>query len=65
MNALNGNTKQCAKYFYYSTGNDYNVCASCMIDLRDVHIELVSVIRKHVIITMQLLRPEDTISSFQ
>jgi len=48
INALNGNTKQCAIYFYYSTGNDYNVCASCMIDLRDVHIDLLSAVRKHV-----------------
>jgi len=46
INALNGNTKQCA--IYYSTGNDYNVCASCIIDLRGVHIELLSAIRKHV-----------------
>jgi len=46
INALNGNTKQCAIYFYYS-GN-YNVCASCMTDLRGVHIELISAIRKHV-----------------
>jgi len=42
ITALNENTKQCAIYFYYSMGNDYNVCA-CMIDLRDVHIELISV----------------------
>jgi len=48
ISALNGNTKQCTVYFYYITGNDY-ACASCMIDLRDVHIELLSAIRKHVI----------------
>jgi len=48
INALNSNTKQCAIYFYYSTGNDYNVCASCMINLRGVHINLLLVIRKHV-----------------
>jgi len=47
INALNGNTKQCAIYFYYSTGNDYNVCTSCVMNLRGVHIDLLSVIRKH------------------
>jgi len=49
ISALNGSTKQCAIYFYYSMGNAYAVWASCMIDLRNVHIELVSAIRKHVI----------------
>jgi len=48
INALNGNTKQYTIYFYYSTGNDYNMCASCMIDLRGVHIGLLSAIRKYV-----------------
>jgi len=48
ISALSENTKQCAIYFYYITGNDYAACASCMIDLRDVHIELLSAIRKHV-----------------
>jgi len=48
INALNGNTKQCAIYFYYSTGDDYDVCTSCMINLRGVHIDLLSAIRKHV-----------------
>jgi len=27
ISALNGSTKQCAIYFYYSTGNAYAVCA--------------------------------------
>jgi len=48
INALNGNTKQCAIYFYYSTGNDYNVCALCINGLRGVHIDFISAIRKHV-----------------
>jgi len=40
ISALNGNTKQCAIYFFYFTNNAYAVCTSCMIDLRDVPIEL-------------------------
>jgi len=38
ISALNGSTKQCAIYFYYSMSNAYDVCA-CMIGLRNVHIE--------------------------
>jgi len=46
ISASNESTKQCAIYFYYSVSNA--VCASCMIDLRGVHIQLLSAIRKHV-----------------
>jgi len=49
ISALNGRTKQCAIYFYYFTSDTYAACASCMIGLRNVHIGLMSAIRKHVI----------------
>jgi len=49
ISALNGSMKQCTIYFYYSTSNAYAVCASCMVDLKDVHNELLFAIRKHVI----------------
>jgi len=49
ISALNRRTKQRAIYFYYFTGGSYAVCASCMTGLRDVRIELMSAIRKHVI----------------
>jgi len=40
INALNGRIKQCAIYFYYSTGGALAMCASCMIiDLANVHID--------------------------
>jgi len=39
INALNGGTKQCAIYFYYSTGGALAVCASCMINLVGVQLE--------------------------
>jgi len=51
INALNGHTKQCAIYFYYSTGGALAVCASCIISLADLHIGHVSEMyatRKHV-----------------
>jgi len=47
INALSGRTKHCAIYFY-STGGTYVACASCMIDLRYVRLELISAIQKHV-----------------
>jgi len=47
INALNG--KQCAIYFYYSTGDNYDVCTTCMMNLRGVHIDVLSAVRKHVI----------------
>jgi len=48
INALNGHTKQCAIYFYYSTGGALAVCASCMVSLADLHIGQMYAIRKHV-----------------
>ena len=33
--ALNGRTKCCAIYFYYSTDGSYIVCTSCMIAIAD------------------------------
>jgi len=47
INALNGHTKQCAIYFYYSTGGALAVCASCMVSLADLHIGQMYAIRKH------------------
>jgi len=49
INALNGRTKQCAIYFYYSTGDALTVCASCIISLADVYIGQMYAIQKHVI----------------
>jgi len=49
INALNGGTKQCAIYFYYSTGGALVVCASCMINLVDVQLGQMYATRKHVI----------------
>jgi len=38
ISALNGSMHEIVRYIYfYSTDNAYNVCASCMIGLRDVH----------------------------
>jgi len=48
INALSGRTKHCAIYFYYSTDGTYVACASCMIDLRYVRLELISAIPNHV-----------------
>jgi len=48
INALSGRTKQCAIYFYYTTDSTYTACASCMINLKYVHLELISAIQKHV-----------------
>jgi len=48
INALNGHTKQCAIYFYYSTGGVLVVCASCMVNLVVLHIGQMYAIRKHV-----------------
>jgi len=48
INALSGRTKQCAIYFYYSMDDTYAACASCMINLTYVHLELISAIQKHV-----------------
>jgi len=48
ISSLGGCTKQCAIYFYPIDGT-YVACASCMIDLKYVRIELISAIRKHVI----------------
>jgi len=39
INALNGGTKRCAIYFYYSTGGALAVCASCMIILIGVQFD--------------------------
>jgi len=50
INALNGHTKQCAIYFYYSTGGTLAVCASYMISLADVRIGQMYATRKHVIL---------------
>jgi len=36
INALNGHTKHCAIYFYYSTGGALDVCASCMASLTNL-----------------------------
>jgi len=38
INALNGHTKQCAIYFYYSTDSALAVCTSCMVSLANLHI---------------------------
>jgi len=52
LNALNGGTKHCAIYFYYSTGGALAVCASCMIDLIGVELgEMYPNLRRHVIDT--------------
>jgi len=48
INALNGHTKQCAIYFYYSTGGVLAVCTSCMVSLANLHIVQMYAIRKHV-----------------
>ena len=45
--ALNGRTKVCAIYFYYSTGGALALCASCMISIQDF--EHMYAVRKHVI----------------
>jgi len=49
LNALNGGTKHCAIYFYYSTGGALAVCASCMINLVGVELGEMYPTRKHVI----------------
>jgi len=49
INGLNGGTKQCAIYFYYSTGGALAVCASCMINLVDIQLGQMYATRKHVI----------------
>jgi len=49
VNLLNGHTKQCAIYFYYSTGGALAACASCMVSMADLHIGQMYAIRKHVI----------------
>ncbi|XP_070169344.1 uncharacterized protein [Polyergus mexicanus] len=46
--ALNRRTKFCAIYFYYSTGGDYAVCASCMIAIADADYGYMYAVRKHV-----------------
>ena len=46
--ALNVRTKQCAIYFYYSTGGAIGVCASCMISLSDENVGRMYAVRKHV-----------------
>jgi len=48
INALSERTKHCAIYFYYSMSDTYVACASCMIDLRYVRLELISAIQKHI-----------------
>jgi len=45
INALNGHTKHCAIYFYYSTGG---ALASCMVSLADSHIGQMYAIQKHI-----------------
>ena len=45
--ALNGHTKVCTIYFYYSTGGALALCTSCMISIQDVG--LMYAVRKHVI----------------
>ena len=47
--ALNGRTKCCAIYFYYTTGGALAVCASCMIALSDADVGHMYAFRKHVI----------------
>jgi len=47
INALNGHTKHCAIYFYYSTGGALDVCASCMVSLADLHIGQMYAIQEH------------------
>jgi len=49
LNALNGGTKHCAIYFYYSTGGALAVCASCMINLVGVELGEMYPTRRHVI----------------
>ncbi|KYM98419.1 hypothetical protein ALC62_10872 [Cyphomyrmex costatus] len=44
---LNEQTKQCAIYFYYTTGGTSILCTSCM--MRIVNIEHMCTIRQHVI----------------
>jgi len=54
LNALNGGTKHCAIYFYYSTGGagtGLAVCASYMIDLVGVELGEMYPTRRHVIDT--------------
>jgi len=48
LNALNGGTKHCAIYFYYSTGGALAVCASCMIELVGVDLGEMYSTRRHV-----------------
>jgi hypothetical protein len=47
ISALNGRTKVCAIYFYYTTGGRSILCTSCMINIQDNHHRYA--IRKHVI----------------
>jgi len=55
LNALNGGTKHCAIYFYYSTGGALAVCASCMIDLVGVELGEMYPTRRHVIDTHEAI----------
>jgi len=48
INALSGPTKHYAIYFYYSTYGTYVACASCVINLRYVCLELISAMQNHV-----------------
>lgn len=47
QNALNGNTKICAIFYYYSNDDAFVMCASCMTQLRSE--EHMYAMRKHVI----------------
>ena len=46
---LNGRTKFCTTYFYYSTSGALALCASCMIVLQDANVGHMYAVRKHVI----------------
>jgi len=48
LNSLNGRTKHCAIYCYYSTGGALAVCASCMIELAGEPLGGMYLTRRHV-----------------
>lgn len=47
--ALNGRTKECVIYFYYSTGGALALCPSCMIAVSDLDIGPMYAVRKHFV----------------
>ncbi|XP_070529934.1 uncharacterized protein [Cardiocondyla obscurior] len=49
LTAINLRTKFCAIYFYYGDGRGYNVCASCLVLMRNDFNDSVFKIRKHVV----------------